>query len=153
MGLITLPYSLTAHTDAKAAEVMADLNKLLTLVNGNIDATNLAVGAVVASSIANGSIEKKHMSAGYTRRITTGFKSVEIGAGSQLSAGFNIAHGLGEEPSAFHSSFITAGNFAIVFENRVITKDAGNVSCQVVASSPMPGLAGVIILWTAVGQP
>jgi microcystin-dependent protein len=42
MGLATLPKTLTAKTEAKAADVMADLNALLGVVNGNIDGENIA---------------------------------------------------------------------------------------------------------------
>lgn len=42
MGVVVLPKSLTAKTEAKAADVMADLNAILTQVNGKLDLENLA---------------------------------------------------------------------------------------------------------------
>jgi microcystin-dependent protein len=41
MGVVVLPKSLTAKTEAKAADVMADLNAIATQVNGNLDLENL----------------------------------------------------------------------------------------------------------------
>ncbi len=41
MGVVVLPKSLTAKTEAKAADVMADFNAILTQVNGKIDLENL----------------------------------------------------------------------------------------------------------------
>ncbi len=40
--LIALPYSLTAHSTAKASEVMANLNKILEAINGGLDQENFA---------------------------------------------------------------------------------------------------------------
>lgn len=42
MGVVVLPKTLTAKTEAKAADVMADLNALVTAVNGKLDLENLA---------------------------------------------------------------------------------------------------------------
>jgi microcystin-dependent protein len=42
VGIIVLPKTLTAHTDAVAADVMANFNKLLALVNGQLDSENIA---------------------------------------------------------------------------------------------------------------
>lgn len=42
MGVVVLPKSLTAKTDAKAADVMADLNAIVTQVNGKLDLENFA---------------------------------------------------------------------------------------------------------------
>lgn len=41
MALISLPYSLTAHSTAKASEVMADFNAILAAINGGINDENL----------------------------------------------------------------------------------------------------------------
>jgi microcystin-dependent protein len=41
VALVVLPKNLTAKTPARAADVMADLNAILTQVNGNLDAENL----------------------------------------------------------------------------------------------------------------
>lgn len=43
MPIVVLPKTLTAHTDAVAADVMANFNKLLALVNGELDGENLDV--------------------------------------------------------------------------------------------------------------
>lgn len=56
MALVVLPYSLSAHTDAKAAEVMADYNAILAQLNGNIDAENIAEGGVETKNLAAGAI-------------------------------------------------------------------------------------------------
>lgn len=42
MGIVVLPKSLTAKTEAKASDVMADLNAIVTQVNGKLDLENLA---------------------------------------------------------------------------------------------------------------
>ena len=42
MGVVVLPYSLTAKTPAKASEVMADLNAIVGQVNGKLDLENFA---------------------------------------------------------------------------------------------------------------
>lgn len=42
MALVVLPKSLTAKTEAKASDVMADFNAIVTQVNGKLDLTNLA---------------------------------------------------------------------------------------------------------------
>jgi hypothetical protein len=49
---VTLPYPLVPNTTASAAQVMADFTTLYTLVNGNLDATNLALtGGIYANQI------------------------------------------------------------------------------------------------------
>lgn len=61
MGVVVLPKTLTAKTEAKAADVMADLNALATAVNGKLDLENLAesirnallpTGAVIQVALA-----------------------------------------------------------------------------------------------------
>jgi microcystin-dependent protein len=49
MSLVSLPKTLTAKTEAKAADVMADFNALLNAINGNLDGENLAesIGAAI----------------------------------------------------------------------------------------------------------
>jgi len=42
MALVVLPKTLTAKTEAKAADVMADFSAIVTQVNGKLDSTNLA---------------------------------------------------------------------------------------------------------------
>lgn len=42
MGVVVLPKSLTAKTEAKASDVMADLNAIVTQINGKLDLENLA---------------------------------------------------------------------------------------------------------------
>jgi len=56
MGIVVLPKTLTAHTTAKAADVMADLNKLVEVVNGNIDRENIKDGEVVTSKLPDGAV-------------------------------------------------------------------------------------------------
>lgn len=153
MGLITLPYSLTAHTDAKASEVMADLNKILTLVNGNLDSTNLAAGGVASSNIANAAIGKAQLSAGYTRRMSTGVVSIEVGGGFGFSLPVNIPHGLGEVPSAFNPLILTGENYVIAVEFRLLSWDATNVRGQIILSSPAPGTTNFFVQWATWGQP
>ena len=49
---VTLPYPLVPNTTASAEQVMADFTTLYTLVNGNLDATNLALtGGIYANQI------------------------------------------------------------------------------------------------------
>lgn len=157
MGLITLPYSLTAHTDAKAAEVMADFNKLLTLVNGNLDAANLAAGAVTTEKLATGAVTKEKLATGFSRKQTVGNTGFVIGNGFSYSAQFVVAHGLAEVPSHFSAPISSVLNWTISMDCRVIAWDATYVYCQVIASSNMPGAVGSgnfngNLLWAAWGQ-
>jgi len=51
-NIVTLPYPLVSGTVASAPQVMADFTTLYTLVNGNLDATNLALtGGIYANQI------------------------------------------------------------------------------------------------------
>lgn len=42
MGVVVLPKTLTGHTEAKASDVMADLQAIVTQVNGKLELENLA---------------------------------------------------------------------------------------------------------------
>lgn len=53
MTIVVLPKTLTEHTTAKATDVMADFNKVLEAINGNLDAENLANGAVGTNELAD----------------------------------------------------------------------------------------------------
>lgn len=153
MGLITLPYSLTAHTDAKASEVMADVNKILALVNGGLDSANIAPGGVASTNVANAAIGKAQLSAGYTRRMATGALFIEVGGGFGFSLPVNIPHGLGEFPSAFDPVIVTAANYVIAIEFRVLSWDTINVTGQIIMSSPAPATTSFLVQWAAWGQP
>lgn len=158
MGLITLPYSLTAHTDAKAAEVMADLNKILALVNGGIDSANIAAQGVASANIASGAVGKAQLAAGYTPKVTTGSTNLFMyqGFGETIGAATNVFHSLGEVPSHFQGRATVAENYGIVFEVRVISWDASSVRCQLIINSALPGpteLRVFAVTWVAYGQP
>lgn len=53
MGTVTLPNTLTAGAEAKASEVMANFNALVSEMNGNLDATNLINAAISTAKIAD----------------------------------------------------------------------------------------------------
>ena len=85
MGLLVFPYSLTAHTDAKAAEVMADLNAIATVLNGGVDSKNIAEGGVEAKNLAKGAIDDLAISgavkANGEKLSGSGFTSSRLAAG------------------------------------------------------------------------
>jgi hypothetical protein len=56
MGLIVLPKTLVAGTDALADDVMDDLEAIVAMVNGGLDAANLENGAVTTAKIADDAV-------------------------------------------------------------------------------------------------
>lgn len=78
--LISLPYSLTKNTDAKASEVMADYNAILAVVNGGLEADNFddlaALFAEGVGSGANGVIQAGHVSATEHLTLTSSYVDV-----------------------------------------------------------------------------
>lgn len=53
---VQLPYILTDNTTADAAQVLADLNAITNVLNGNIDSTNLAADAVATTNLQDGAV-------------------------------------------------------------------------------------------------
>lgn len=55
-GVVSKPFTFTNNTVADANQVNSDFDTLYALVNGNIDAANLAAGAIGTSEIADNSV-------------------------------------------------------------------------------------------------
>jgi hypothetical protein len=63
MGLVTKPHTFTASTTALSSEVNANFDTLYTLVNGNIEAANIASGAVGEAELAASAVTNAKVSA------------------------------------------------------------------------------------------
>jgi hypothetical protein len=64
MGTLNYPYTLANDTDADADEVMANFNAARTLINGNIEAANIADNAVTGAKILDGAVTSAKISDG-----------------------------------------------------------------------------------------
>ena len=56
MGLLTFPYTMTAGELAQASKVQGDFDAIATILNGAVDADNLADGAVTQGKLATDSV-------------------------------------------------------------------------------------------------
>jgi hypothetical protein len=63
MGLVTKPHTFTASTTALSSQVNANFDTLYTLVNGNIEAANIASGAVGEAELAASAVTNAKVSA------------------------------------------------------------------------------------------
>lgn len=79
MPLLTFPHTLANDTLADADQVMADLNAIRTLVNGQLDSSNIAAGVIVTSLLGDGSVTSAKIADG---TIATG----DIADGAVTSA-------------------------------------------------------------------
>lgn len=128
--------------DAKADDIEAEFDNISSVLKGNVGPDNIAEHAV----------EKKHLAEGFNRKQTSGSKTVTIAGGAVYSEQYAVGSLLGETPSHVGFTFITAANYGITFEGRIIAWDAVGFTFQVVASATIPG-GGVEIpvYWLATG--
>lgn len=64
MPELIIPFELTANTPARASEVMANFTAVASVVNGSIEAVNLADNSVTAGKIADGAVTEDKLAAG-----------------------------------------------------------------------------------------
>jgi microcystin-dependent protein len=101
MGLVVLPKSLIAHTDAVAADVMADLNAIVAQVNGGIASENLA--SVLRQALAEpGDIKASGRSAAPSGWLMCEGQAVSRATFSALFAAIGTAYGAGDGATTFN---------------------------------------------------
>lgn len=101
MGVVVLPKSLVAKTEAKAADVMADLNAIVTQVNGKLDLENFA------ESLRNALIPTGTILATARAAAPTGFLLCQGQAVSRttyavLFAAIGTTYGVGDGVTTFN---------------------------------------------------
>jgi microcystin-dependent protein len=101
MGVVVLPKSLTAKTEAKAADVMANFNAIVTQVNGKLDLENLAESLRVAL-IPTGSILATARAAAPTGFLLCQGQAVSRTTYAVLFAAIGTAFGAGDGVTTFN---------------------------------------------------
>lgn len=101
MGVVVLPKSLTAKTEAKAADVMADLNAIVTQVNGKLDLENL-VESVRNALIPAGVILASARAAAPTGFLLCQGQAVSRTTYAVLFAAIGTTYGSGDGVTTFN---------------------------------------------------
>jgi hypothetical protein len=139
---VTLPYPLIPGTTASAAQVMADFTTLYTLVDGNLDATNLAAtGGIYANQI----IPTNSAQATFGGTQTYAFPS-SITATTNISAlnGFlSTSMGANAGEVFFGTSGTNKIDYGITNPGEFTLPESVNVTGQVNANGFWATLAGV----------
>lgn len=104
MAHVTEPTTLTSSTPAYAADVMAIFAAFLAQINGNIDATNLANGAVTAAKLAAALSGVLISQDGTLRHLNFGSLAGPSGFLGGRQVTWQISHGLGVSPGWVHVS-------------------------------------------------
>jgi microcystin-dependent protein len=101
MGLVVLPKTLVAHTDAVAADVMADLNAIVAQVNGGLTAENLA--SVLRQALAEpGDIKASGRSAAPSGWLLCEGQAVSRATFAALFSALGTAYGAGDGSTTFN---------------------------------------------------
>lgn len=101
MGLVVLPKTLVAHTDAVAADVMADLNAIVAKVNGELTLENLA--SSIRQALAEpGDIKASGRAAAPSGWLLCEGQAVSRAAFSALFAAIGTAYGAGDGSTTFN---------------------------------------------------
>lgn len=101
MALVVLPKSLTAKTEAKAADVMADFNAIVTQANGKIDAENLAE-SIRNALIPTGSVIATARSTAPTGYLLCQGQAVSRTTYAVLFAAIGTTYGNGDGTTTFN---------------------------------------------------
>lgn len=101
MGLVVLPKTLVAHTDAVAADVMADLNAIVAAVNGGLDSTNLA-SSLKALLWESGDLKFTGRAAAPTGWLMCEGQAVSRATYAALFAAIGTAFGAGDGVTTFN---------------------------------------------------
>lgn len=135
--------------DAKADDVEAEFDNIANFLEGGLTSDNIAAKGIAAKSIGDHVITGQQLAIGYNVKHAFGSIAISIPEGHQTGAQGTFAHSLGVTPSDVHFLFETGLDFAIALEGRLLSKDATNVTWQVVASSPMPFTFSATAFWHA----
>lgn len=113
MGVISRLYNFVAGTPAVADQVDAEFDQILGVLNGNVDAANLAAGGVTKAKLATDALNN------FLKLASTGDHKIAFGVstlsfpGSSQSSQATIPHGLGATPVAWLAlSVAPSGNIA-----------------------------------------
>ena len=101
MGVVVLPKSLTAKTEAKAADVMANFNAVLTQVNGKLDLENL-VESVRNALVPTGTIFATARSSAPTGFLLCQGQAVSRTTFAVLFAAIGTTYGAGDGVTTFN---------------------------------------------------
>lgn len=101
MGLIVLPKTLVAHTDAVAADVMADFNAILAQVNGALDSENLSA-TLRAALFEAGDIKATARAAAPSGWLMCEGQAVSRATYSALFSGLGTTYGAGDGVTTFN---------------------------------------------------
>lgn len=99
--MVILPKSLTAGTEAKAADVMADFNAIVSQVNGLLDATNLAE-SIRNALIPTGSVMATARSTAPTGYLLCQGQAISRTTYAVLFAAIGTTHGNGDGTTTFN---------------------------------------------------
>lgn len=69
MAHLTYPFTITPNTTASASQVMGNFDAIKTILNGGIDGTNLADGAVTAAKLANNAVDTSALADGAVSEV------------------------------------------------------------------------------------
>lgn len=151
MAHVTEPNSFTNDTVADADQVNANFNAINAQVNGNLDATNIADGAISAVKLHSDIAGVLVGADGAERKYASGsFSQFWNGAASSVTA--SIPHGLGLTPTRLFGgtalALIGAGAGVIV---GVVTADSTNVNLLMVSIAGNPNTGQTIpVSWLVI---
>ena len=106
MPTLTTPYTFTSATTIVASEMNANFDAIATLLNGLLDATNLATGAVTENKIGTAAVTaakigtdavttvKIEDAAVTNAKVASGLDAVKVGAGSVSNTEFGYLDGV-----------------------------------------------------------
>lgn len=128
MGTLTIPNSFSNGTTIDAAQVNADFSAVAGVVNGQIDATNIAAAGVTKVKLATDSLNNfLKLATSADRKVAFGTAAISWAGGVDTSDLLTVAHGLGAAPLFFvFFMFDQSGSGACFAAGN--TKDATNIT-------------------------
>jgi hypothetical protein len=96
MATVSLPYSFTAGTAARASEVNANFDAILEQLNGNLQAVNLANESVTENKLADGAVATAKLAdaAVTNAKVAGGISASKVGAGTVGDTAFGYLDGV-----------------------------------------------------------
>ena len=96
MPTLTIPNSFTAATTIVASEMNANFTAIRTLLNGLVDATNLANGAVTENKLGDLSVSTAKLAAGAVTdaKVAAGIDAAKLADGTVSNAEFQYLNGV-----------------------------------------------------------